>query len=127
MKDLVVAALLLAGGAFMLLGALGLVRLPDVFTRMQAATKAATLGAACLLAAVAVHFAELGVTSRAVLVIAFLFLTAPVGAHVLARAAYSAGVPLWEGTVRDELREAYRVVPGEVQDPPEPGPAGASR
>jgi multicomponent Na+:H+ antiporter subunit G len=48
------------------------------------------------------------VTTRAVLVIAFFFLTAPVGAHMIARAAYAVGVPLWEGTITDELRDRRR-------------------
>jgi multicomponent Na+:H+ antiporter subunit G len=78
--------------------------MPDLFMRMQAATKAATLGASCMLLAVAVHFGELGVFTRAMLVIAFVFATAPIAAHMIARAAYSVGTPLWEGTVADELR-----------------------
>lgn len=104
--DLLAAALVLVGGAFVLLAGVGVVRMPDLFTRMQAATKGATLGAGCLLSAVAVHFRDLDVSARAVLVIAFVFLTAPVAAHLIARAAYAVGVPLWEGTIRDELKEA---------------------
>ena len=73
--------------------------------RMQASTKASTLGVGCLLLGAALHFQDLGVTTRAVLVIGFFFLTAPVGAHMIARAAYAVGVPLWEGTLVDELRD----------------------
>jgi multicomponent Na+:H+ antiporter subunit G len=104
MNDLLTAALILAGGAFMLLAAIGILRMPDLFTRMQAATKAATLGAGCMLLAVAVHFGDLTIVSRAVLVIAFLFLTAPVAAHAIARAAYSINTPLWGGTIADEMK-----------------------
>jgi multicomponent Na+:H+ antiporter subunit G len=104
MSDVVSAVLIVVGGAFMLLAGVGVVRMPDLFMRMQAATKAATLGAGCMLLAVAVHFGDLSVTTRALLVIAFIFLTAPVAAHMVARAAYSAGTPLWEGTIADELR-----------------------
>jgi multicomponent Na+:H+ antiporter subunit G len=82
--------------------------MPDFFSRMQAAAKAATLGASCILLGLAVHFGELEVTSRALLVICFLFLTAPVAAHRLARAAYFTGVALWRGTARDELAERRR-------------------
>lgn len=78
--------------------------MPDLFMRMQAATKAATLGVGCMLSAVAIHFNDVGITTRCLLVTAFVFLTAPVAAHVIARAAYSVGVPLWEGTICDELR-----------------------
>ncbi len=107
MKELVTAALMLVGATFMLLAGVGVLRMPDLFMRMQAATKAAALGAGCLLLAVAVDLGDLGVTTRVLLVIAFIFLTAPVSAHMLGRAAYSVGVPLWEGTVRDELRQRY--------------------
>lgn len=106
MSDYVSGVLLIIGGIAMLLAGVGVLRMPDLFMRMQAATKAATLGVGCALLAVAAHFGELGVTTRSLLIIAFLFLTAPVAAHVIARAAYSIGVPLWEASVYDELRDA---------------------
>ncbi len=106
MIRLTIDLLLLVGSAFMLLAALGVYRFPDVLIRMHAVTKAATLGVVCTLGAVAVHFAELGTGVRAVLVIVFLFLTAPVSAYVITRAAYLLEVPLWHGSVRDDLRQA---------------------
>ena len=105
MGERISAVLLVVGALFMVLAGLGVLRLPDLFMRLQAATKASTLGVGCLLLGVAVHFQDLTVTARAVLVIAFFFLTAPVGAHMIARAAYAVGVPLWEGTITDELRD----------------------
>ena len=81
--------------------------MPDLFTRMSATTKAATLGVGLLLAATAVHFNELAVTSRAVAIIIFLILTTPVAAHLIGRAAYRSGTPLWSETLFDELRNAY--------------------
>ena len=105
MNDLIAAALLIVGGLAMLLAGVGVLRMPDLFMRMQSATKAATLGAGCSLLAVAFHFGELGVTTRALLIIAFLFLTAPVAAHVIARAAYATGVRLWESSVYDQLSD----------------------
>jgi len=98
---------MLVGAFLMFVAAVGIVRMPDLFTRMQANTKAATLGAVCVLVAVAVHFKDFGVTTRAVAIIVFFFLTAPVGAHMLGRAAYFMGVSLWEGTIVDELRGRY--------------------
>jgi multicomponent Na+:H+ antiporter subunit G len=106
MADVLSAVLLVAGGAVMLLAGVGVVRMPDLFSRMQAATKASSLGVGCLVLAGAVHFGDLAVAARAVLVIAFVFLTAPVAAHLIARAAYADGTPLWEGTIADELRAA---------------------
>jgi len=108
MSERVGAALLVFGALFMLLAGLGLLRLPDLFMRLQAATKASTLGVACMLLGAAIHFQDLAVTTRALLTIAFFFLTAPVGAQMLARAAYAVGVPLWEGTLTDELRDQRR-------------------
>lgn len=105
MHDIISTLLLVIGGAFMLLAGLGVLRMPDLYMRMQAATKASTLGVACMLLAVAVHFDELGVTTRALLVIAFMLLTAPVAAHMIAHAAHVVDVPMWEGTLTDELRE----------------------
>lgn len=112
------SALLLLGGAFMLLAGVGILRMPDLFMRMQAATKAATLGIGCMLLAVAVHFAELSVSARALLVIGLVFLTAPISAHMLARAAYAIGVPLWEGTLVDEYRADRELRPTAFQPPP---------
>jgi multicomponent Na+:H+ antiporter subunit G len=118
MSEALTAALLLVGSLFMLLAGVGVFRLPDLFMRMQAATKAATLGAGCMLMAVAVHFGDLAVTTRCVLVTAFVFLTAPVAAHVIGRAAYSVGVPLWKGTIVDELG-AQKAGPADIAGHPE--------
>jgi multicomponent Na+:H+ antiporter subunit G len=96
---------MIVGAAFMLVAAIGVWRFPDVLTRMQAAAKAGTLGVGCLLAAVAIHFGQMAVTAHAALIVLFFLLTSPVGAHRIARAAHRIGVPLWEGTHRDELRE----------------------
>ena len=101
------AILLGSGCVFMVLAAVGMVRLPDLFTRMQASTKSSTLGVACMLLAVAVYFGTLGVTTRALLVIVFFFLTMPVAAHMIGRAAYFSGVPLWEKTVINDLQGRY--------------------
>jgi multicomponent Na+:H+ antiporter subunit G len=105
-SNVLVSLLMLAGAGFMLLAAIGMVRFPDLFSRMQSSTKAGTLGAGCVLAAVALDRADAGVTANVGLIIAFLIVTAPTAAHRLARAAYRVGTPLWEGTLSDELREA---------------------
>jgi multicomponent Na+:H+ antiporter subunit G len=95
---------LLLGSAFMLIASLGVLRFPDLFIRMHAATKAGTLGAGLLLVAVALTAGDTGITVRAIATIVFLFITAPIGAHVIGRAAYHSGqVRLWDRTVRDEL------------------------
>jgi multicomponent Na+:H+ antiporter subunit G len=107
MNDRVSDVLMLIGTTFLLLAATGVVRMPDLFMRMQAASKASTLGIACLLLALAFHFPGTSVNIRVAGVIAFFFLTAPVTAHLIGRAAYFVGVPLWKHTVIDELRGRY--------------------
>ena len=103
-----VSAILLAGGSFFLIAtAIGLLRLPDIYMRMHAITKAGTLGVGLVLLAVAVFFGELGVVTRALAAIAFVLLTAPVSAHMIGRAAYLDEVSLWEGTLVDELQGKY--------------------
>ena len=104
MIEVTTAILWLAGSAFALLAAVGVVRMPDVFTRMQASTKASTLGLGCLLVGAALQLEDVASFIRVVSIGAFMLLTTPVAAHVIARAAYRADVPLWEGTVLDERR-----------------------
>ena len=105
MTELLTAGLVLAGALFTVAAGLGVLRLPDVLIRMHASTKAGTLGCGLILVAVAVHFGEIGIVARAVAAIIFLLLTAPVAAHMIGRAAYRTGVPLWHGTVVDELAD----------------------
>jgi multicomponent Na+:H+ antiporter subunit G len=103
----VILVLIATGVAFSLIAAVGLIRLPDLLMRMHAATKAGTLGAGLLLIAAAVGIGDIGVVLRAAAAIVFLLLTAPVAAHLIARAAYRTGqVRLWRGTLSDELAEA---------------------
>jgi multicomponent Na+:H+ antiporter subunit G len=107
MAELVTGVLMVVGACFALLAGIGITRLPDLFTRMQAATKAAVLGAGSILLALAVYFGELGVAARALATIAFIGLTAPIASHIIARAAYMVGVPLWSETIIDELQDKY--------------------
>ena len=105
MIELVTSVLWIVGPAFALLAAVGVLRMPDVFTRMQASTKASTLGLGCLLAGAGVQFADLASVIQVVSIGAFILLTTPVSAHMIARAAYRADIRLWEGTVLDERRD----------------------
>jgi len=97
-------ALIAVGLAFDLLGCVGLIRLPDVYNRAQAATKCVTLGTCMILAGVAVAgFAGSGwpLALKAILCAAFILLTSPVAAHAVVRGAYLSGVKLWPGSVED--------------------------
>ena len=103
--DLLVAFLLLVGSLFALVAAVGLVRLPDLYTRMHAASKAGTLGSGALLIALAIADGTYGTASRALMGVVFFLLTAPISAHLLARAAYSVGYRMWDGSVMDEMKD----------------------
>ena len=104
MTDILTAIVWLVGSGFALLAAVGVLRMPDVFTRMQASTKASTLGLGCLLIGTALQMGDFGSLIRVASIGAFVLLTTPVAGHVIARASYLADVPLWTGTVLDERR-----------------------
>lgn len=89
MLELLLSALILIGAGFTLVGSLGLIRLRDFYSRLHAPTKATTLGVGSLLIASAVFFSyqDEGLSLHEVLVTLFLFITAPVGAHLMAKAA----------------------------------------
>src|SRR4029079_14439220 len=94
--------LFIAGATLGLLAGVGVLRMPDVFTRMQASTKASTLGLGCLLAAMVIRHPEMSFLVKAVSIRGFMMLTAAGAAHVIARAAALSASPLWKGTVIDE-------------------------
>ena len=85
------AGLLIIGALFSFLAALGILRLPDLYTRMHAASKAGTVGSGLTLVAIALVSFDSAVILRALLGIVFFMLTAPISAHLLARAAFIAG------------------------------------
>ncbi|MCB1802102.1 MAG: Na+/H+ antiporter subunit G [Gammaproteobacteria bacterium] len=89
MTEFLLAALILIGAGFTLVGSLGLIRLRDFYSRLHAPTKATTLGVGSLLVGSAVFFSihDDGISLHEVLVTLFLFITAPVGAHLMAKAA----------------------------------------
>ncbi len=105
--DLAVGGLLLLGALFCFIAAVGLLRLPDLYTRMHAASKAGALGSGLMLVAVALYALDLSVATRAVAGFVFLLLTTPVSAHLLARSAYFRGYEPSDQTYRDELKGHY--------------------
>ena len=105
MNEWIAAVLLLAGGIFALIAALGIYRLPDVLIRMHASTKVGTLSSGLIIAGVAVYFAELTVIVRGIAIVVFLLLTAPIAGHMIGRAALRTGVPLWSPEKKAEPEE----------------------
>ncbi len=101
---LVVAAIVVAGAFFTLSAAIGLVRFPDVYTRMHAASKAGTVGSGLLLLAVGLHSGDHAVLVRSLAGFVFFILTAPIAAHLIAKAAHQVGYRLDPSSVRDDMR-----------------------
>jgi multicomponent Na+:H+ antiporter subunit G len=107
MTEIISGIFLLLGSIFILLSAIGILKMPDLFTRMSATTKASTLGIGLVLIGTAIFWGDIGIAARALSIIIFLLLTAPVAAQIIGRAAYFDKVPLWEKTHIDELKGKY--------------------
>ncbi|MHB1329920.1 MAG: monovalent cation/H(+) antiporter subunit G [Gemmatimonadales bacterium] len=105
MREWIAGTLLLLGGVIILIAGIGVLRLPDFFMRMHAATKAGAAGSGFILLGVAALHPEAGTLIKAAVAILFLLLTTPIASHLLARAGYVGGVSLWDGTVEDRLEE----------------------
>jgi len=111
MAELIGSFLILVGAFFLFSAGLGLVRMPDTFTRIQAGTKASTLGNTLILAGIA--FYHPGWTLKLLILIYFVFMTNPISSHAIARAAHAIGIPMTPQTGRDALREARQTDKGE--------------
>ena len=117
MTDWIIIALITIGTLFSLLAAIGILRMPDLYMRVQVVTKSSTLGTSCIVVAAALFFEGIEPDVRLLLVVAFLFLTAPVSAHMIGRAAKASEVPNWEGTILDESEAPpYLLEPGRTDN-----------
>jgi len=105
MNEMIGRIIIVVGVVFDTIGCIGLVRLPDVYNRLQAATKCVTLGTCGIMFGIFIMqgFNSLGI--KALVCIPFIFLTAPTAAHALARGAHLFGVKLWEKSVCDKYQE----------------------
>ena len=96
MITIISSALLLAGALFGLIAAIGIVRMPDIYCRMHAATKAGAFGVSLILLALCVALPTVRVFIQSLLIIAFFYLTAPVAAHLIGRVGVNRKLPLWK-------------------------------
>ena len=103
--DVVGLTIVCVGVLFDLFGCIGLVRLPDVYNRLQAATKCVTVGTCFILLGSLLVLGSLSGAAKGLVCIAFILITSPTAAHALARAAHRCGVRLWERSVVDHYRE----------------------
>jgi len=110
-------ALVLIGTFFYFLSALGLIRMPDVYNRMQTSTKSATLGSLGVIIGTGLWAVGKGHSAawivQTVVVATFILLTNPISAHALIRGAYRSGIPLWNGSVIDKYKEHLEAKAGE--------------
>jgi multicomponent Na+:H+ antiporter subunit G len=105
MSDFIGYLLVVVGILFDVFGCIGLVRFPDVYNRLQAATKCVTLGTIFLLVGVAIIAASGPISAKAVIAAVFVLLTSPTAAHAIAKGSYAAGVKLWEQSVVDKYAD----------------------
>ncbi len=103
--DILGGIITLLGSIFLFLGALGIVRMPDVYNRMQAGTKATTLGTLLFLTGIAIGHIECMCIYRIFILIIFIIFTNPISSHALARAAHYIGIPLTDKSVSDALAD----------------------
>ena len=125
MSEWFVAALTLIGVGFSVLAAVGIIRMPDLYLRMQASTKSSTMGVSCLILAIAFRLETLAAFTQALLFVAFLFLTVPIASHMIGRAAYASGIELWSKTSLDEYKthtETQHALAEETPSPQETQP-----
>jgi multicomponent Na+:H+ antiporter subunit G len=105
-REGIVIALAAIGGFFSLTAAVGILRMPDVYCRIQCSSMTITMGALPALVALVVGEGPISTYgSRALLVAALLLVVNPAASHALARAAYKTGVPMWPGAVTDQVRD----------------------
>lgn len=124
MISIIIGILATSGTLFVLLAAVGIIRMPDTYLRMAVSTKAATLGIGLILVSAAVYFNDLSTSTRVLAIIVFILLTAPVGAHLIGKASYIAGNELWKGSLMDDLKGKYRKKGKHVSLPQNPESEG---
>ncbi len=108
--------LLIIGVLFNFFGCLGLIRLPDVYNRLQAATKCVTLGTCCILLSLLFFFGFSDIGIKALIAIPLLFFAATVSAHALVRGSYNYGIKLWDKSVADDYEDVVEVREEDNQD-----------
>lgn len=107
MIDFIIGLLATIAALFILLSAIGIVRMPDTFLRISATTKASTFGVGLSMLCAALYFQDMAITFKIIAIVSFLLLTAPVGAHLLSRTCYIIGIPLWDQYHTDDLKGKY--------------------
>src|SRR5690606_2774152 len=121
MTEIILGVLSTGGALSILFASIGILRMPDFYLRLSVTVKASTLVVGLLLICAHIMFPDISVTTKAISIIFFLIITAPIGAHMIGRAAYFTGTPLWKGTIIDELAGMYNEETHELESEDEDG------
>jgi len=119
MTDILIAIFSTIGALAILFASIGILRMPDFYLRLSVTVKASTLGVGLLLVCAAFTFSDVSVTTKAMAIIFFLILTAPVAAHMIGKTAYHTGVEIWKDTIVDELKDFYEKEDKKAEDEPD--------
>lgn len=103
--EIVSVILLVTGCIFILISAIGIHRMPDVYMRLSSTTKASTLGISLISLSLMLHFLSVDLVFRLILLNFLVFLTGPIAAHLIGRAAYKTDVKLWNKSIMDEMKD----------------------
>lgn len=117
--EIITTAFIVIGACFMLVSAIGILRLPDFYIRMSAITKAGTLGVGFIVLGIGLHFNEIAILIKCVSIILFILLTSPVAAHIIAQAAAKSNIPFWKQTDLDDFKD-YLKANKETSEPTDP-------
>ncbi|GAB3414003.1 monovalent cation/H(+) antiporter subunit G [Niabella aquatica] len=119
MINIIIAIISTIGALAILFASIGILRMPDFYLRLSVTVKASSLGVGLLLICAAIIFPDdASVTTKAIAIIFFLIITAPIAAHMIARTAYFTGTQLWKGSVVDDLDGMYNKETHELQSDP---------
>lgn len=105
MTEWLAFAAFIAGALFILISAIGLLRLPDLFMRMHASTKTTSMGFTLILIGVIVAFPAPGTVIKSLLIIIFIYLTTPLGTHMVGKSGHLLGIKQWRHAVRDDMKK----------------------
>lgn len=108
MSDTISLIFIIIGVVFDLFGCVGLIRLPDVYNRLQAATKSVTLGTCSILFGLFIKYGFSAIGMKALIAIPLLFFASTVAAHALVRGSYKFGIKLWDKTVIDDYKDVQK-------------------
>jgi multicomponent Na+:H+ antiporter subunit G len=108
LQELTSTIFIVSGAIFIIIASLGILKLPDFYIRMSAITKAGTMGVGLIAIGITIYFNQLSISIKAFVIISFMMVTAPVAAHIIARAAYRQGIPFWGKNLIDELNEIVK-------------------